>query len=74
MRPRVLVNVKHIDMSCTMMGSRSTLPLYVSATALGKLAHPDGEVAITRACHTAGSSPYCFAILPDVSLMCLSIT
>lgn len=54
MRPRVLVNVKEIDMSCTMMGDRSSLPLYVSATALGKLAHPEGEVAITRACHAHG--------------------
>jgi len=36
------------------MGHKSSLPLYLTATALGKLAHPDGELAITRAAFNQG--------------------
>ncbi|KAI8928165.1 glyoxylate dehydrogenase [Entophlyctis helioformis] len=54
LRPRVLVNVKHIDMSTTMLGQRSTLPVYITATALGKLGHPQGEVVLTHAAGTRG--------------------
>ncbi|KAG7117952.1 Cytochrome b2 like protein [Verticillium longisporum] len=43
-RPRVMVNVKQIDTSTTLLGTRSSLPFYITATALNKLAHPDGEV------------------------------
>merc|ERR1719423_331246 len=46
MRPRILVNVREIDMSTNFLGVPSSLPLYFTATALAKLAHPDGEVAI----------------------------
>ncbi|KAG0163237.1 hypothetical protein DFQ28_000261 [Apophysomyces sp. BC1034] len=48
-RPRVMVNVKHIDTSTTMLGNRVSLPLYISAAALTKLGHPDGEKVLTRA-------------------------
>ena len=54
MRPRVLVNVKHIDTSTTLLGSPSRLPIYITATALGKLGHPDGEVVLTKAAGTRG--------------------
>ncbi|KAI1335445.1 FMN-dependent dehydrogenase [Xylariaceae sp. FL0016] len=50
-RPRILVDVKTIDYSTTMLGSRVSLPIYVTATALGKLGHPEGEVVLTRAAH-----------------------
>jgi isopentenyl diphosphate isomerase/L-lactate dehydrogenase-like FMN-dependent dehydrogenase len=36
------------------MGQPSALPLYITSTALGKLAHPEGEVALTRAAHKQG--------------------
>lgn len=49
LRPRVLVNVKEIDVSTTMLGAPVSMPLYISATALGKLGHPDGELVLTRA-------------------------
>ena len=43
--PRVLVNVKTISTTTKLIGSfPSSLPLYFTATALGKLAHPEGEV------------------------------
>jgi isopentenyl diphosphate isomerase/L-lactate dehydrogenase-like FMN-dependent dehydrogenase len=28
------------------------MPVYITATALGRLAHPDGETALVRAAHT----------------------
>lgn len=49
-RPRVMVNVRDVDTSTTMLGTRTSLPLYVTATALGKLGHPEGEVVLTKAC------------------------
>ncbi len=55
MRPRVLVNVKEIDISTTILGQKSSLPVYLSAVALQKLGHPDGEVAWTRAAHNTGA-------------------
>lgn len=55
MRPRVLVNVKEIDISTTILGQRCSLPVYLSAVALQKLGHPDGEVAWTRAAHNTGA-------------------
>jgi len=54
LKPRILVNVKNIDMTTSIRGQRSSLPLYFSATALGKLAHDDGELAISRAAAKTG--------------------
>ncbi|CAL3967999.1 hypothetical protein PZA11_006953 [Diplocarpon coronariae] len=48
-RPRVLVDVEKIDFSTTMLGTKVDIPFYVTATALGKLGHPEGEVVLTRA-------------------------
>merc|ERR1719281_254625 len=54
MRPRILVNVREIDMATSFLGADASLPLYFTATALAKLAHPDGEVGIVRAAKKAG--------------------
>ncbi|TQV96568.1 hypothetical protein V2A60_003043 [Cordyceps javanica] len=51
-RPQVLVDVEHIDFSTTMLGDKTSVPFYISATALGKLGHPEGEVVLTRAAKT----------------------
>ncbi|MBC8441866.1 MAG: alpha-hydroxy-acid oxidizing protein [Deltaproteobacteria bacterium] len=48
-KPRILVNVKNIDMTTSILGIKSPLPLYFTATALGKLADEYGELAISRA-------------------------
>ncbi|RPA97812.1 hypothetical protein L873DRAFT_1828844 [Choiromyces venosus 120613-1] len=48
-RPRILVDVEKVDMSTTMLGSKCEIPFYVTATALGKLGNPEGEVLLTRA-------------------------
>ncbi|KAF4553683.1 FMN-dependent dehydrogenase-like protein 3 [Elsinoe fawcettii] len=47
-RPRILEDVEHIDMSTTMLGTKVDIPFYVTATALGKLGNPEGEVVLTR--------------------------
>jgi L-lactate dehydrogenase (cytochrome) len=47
-RPRVLVDVEKVDTSTTMLGTKVNMPFYVTATALGKLGHPEGEVIFTR--------------------------
>ncbi|KAH8115419.1 FMN-dependent dehydrogenase-domain-containing protein [Phellopilus nigrolimitatus] len=47
-RPQILVNVEKIDFSTTILGQRSSMPVYITATALGKLGHPDGELNLTR--------------------------
>ena len=48
-RPRVLVDVENVDMTTTMLGTKVSIPFYVTATALGKLGHPEGEVVLTKA-------------------------
>eukprot|EP00483_Globobulimina_turgida_P007539 UN07553 len=53
-RPRVLVDVSSIDITSNILGHKTSAPFYITATALGKLAHPQGEVAITRACYNEG--------------------
>lgn len=45
----MLIDVENIDMSTTMLGTPVSIPFYVSATALGKLGHPEGETCLTKA-------------------------
>ncbi|KAF5507532.1 Oxidase FUB9 [Colletotrichum aenigma] len=47
--PRILVNVDNIDLSTTIFGTKVLFPLGFSPAAMHKLAHPDGEVATSRA-------------------------
>ncbi|GAA5844598.1 hypothetical protein JCM3766R1_002676 [Sporobolomyces carnicolor] len=48
-RPRILRDVTNIDFSTIILGHKTTLPIYITATALGKLGHPDGEKNLTWA-------------------------
>lgn len=48
-KPRILVDVSRIDLSITMLGTKTSAPFYITATALGKLGHKDGETVLTRA-------------------------
>ncbi|MCJ1243173.1 Cytochrome b2, mitochondrial precursor [Trapelia coarctata] len=50
-RPRILHDVEKIDLSTTMLGTKVSIPFYVTATALGKLGNPEGEVILTRGAH-----------------------
>lgn len=47
-RPRVAIDVKEVDTSYELLGTKSSVPFYVTATALAKLGHPDGECSIAR--------------------------
>ncbi|KFY02377.1 hypothetical protein O988_02185 [Pseudogymnoascus sp. VKM F-3808] len=53
-RPRAMVDVKSADTSTSILGCRSTLPLFCAPAAHAKMVHPDGELAIARACNKAG--------------------
>jgi len=53
-RPRILIDVTKVDFGTTMLGSPVSIPFYVTATALGKLGHAEGEVCLTRAAHKHG--------------------
>mmetsp|Transcript_20136 Transcript_20136/g.28089 ORF Transcript_20136/g.28089 Transcript_20136/m.28089 type:complete len:483 (-) Transcript_20136:424-1872(-) len=48
LRPRVMVNVRDIDMSTTILGYPCAFPVMIAPTALAKLAHPDGEKCYCR--------------------------
>merc|ERR1711992_469209 len=58
---------REIDLTTTILGVASSLPLYFSATALAKLAHPDGEVGIVRSAKKAGV-PYMLPTLSSYTL------
>lgn len=53
-RPRVLVNVSKVDTTAKFFGRKSSLPIYITATALARLGHPDGEIVLTRAAAKEG--------------------
>jgi L-lactate dehydrogenase (cytochrome) len=50
-RPRVLVDVENVDTSTTLLNAPCSIPFYVSAAALGKLGHPEGEVLLTKSAY-----------------------
>ncbi|KIX06258.1 uncharacterized protein Z518_04233 [Rhinocladiella mackenziei CBS 650.93] len=55
-RPRVLVGVKDVDTSATVLGKKFSMPIFTSPAALAKLSHPDGELAMARAAVTKGTT------------------
>jgi 4-hydroxymandelate oxidase len=55
LRPRVLVDVSHIDMRTTVLGTPISMPILVAPTASHKLAHPEGECATARGTGDAGT-------------------
>ncbi|RDW73070.1 putative FMN-dependent dehydrogenase family protein [Coleophoma cylindrospora] len=69
-RPRILVNVEGVDTSSTIFGTKVSFPLGFSPTAMHKLAHPEGELATSRAAAKAGIcmglSSYATTSLEDV--------
>ena len=53
--PNVLAGVKDIDMSVTVMGQKLDMPLFCSPTALQRLFHHEGELAVARAAEKFGT-------------------
>ncbi|TGD98780.1 alpha-hydroxy acid oxidase [Methylobacterium nonmethylotrophicum] len=58
--PRVGVDVGTRDLSCAILGARSSLPVMMAPTGLAGFFWPDGEVAGARAAARAGI-PYCLS-------------
>ncbi|KAF7596368.1 hypothetical protein BBP40_002112 [Aspergillus hancockii] len=71
-RPRILINVDKIDTSTEIFGTKVSFPLGFSPAASQKLAHPDGEVAASRAAAKynvcMGLSSYSNYSLEDVAV------
>ncbi len=47
--PNILTGVENIDLSTTVLGQKIDMPLFLSPTALQRLFHHDGEMAVARA-------------------------
>ncbi|TGZ83695.1 hypothetical protein EX30DRAFT_327342 [Ascodesmis nigricans] len=54
LRQRVFRDVSAVDTGTTLLGQRSSLPVFISPAAAARLAHPDGEAAICRAAGKEG--------------------
>jgi len=54
LRPRVMVDVSMIDPSTSFLGTPLPIPVGLSPTAQHRFAHPEGEVATSRAAKEAG--------------------
>jgi len=52
---KVLVDVSKRDLSSALLGQRVSMPICVAPMAMQRLAHPDGELAMTRAAGNAGT-------------------
>ncbi|MEQ0563928.1 alpha-hydroxy acid oxidase [Amycolatopsis sp. NEAU-NG30] len=53
--PRVLRGSDKRDLSLTLLGTPSSMPILVAPTAFHRLAHPDGELATAKAAARAGT-------------------
>lgn len=54
-RPRMGVNVQGISTSTTVLDTPISMPVMLAPCGFNKLAHPDGEVGVARACADAGT-------------------
>jgi 4-hydroxymandelate oxidase len=53
--PRVLTDVSEIDLRTSILGHEYAVPWGVAPTTLQRAVHPDGELAMARACAYAGA-------------------
>ncbi|XP_026181807.1 2-Hydroxyacid oxidase 1 [Mastacembelus armatus] len=53
--PRVLRDVSTVDLSVSVLGQQLSMPICVAATAMQRMAHPEGETATAKACGTVGT-------------------
>ena len=54
-RPRVLVDVSHIDLATTVLGQQISFPVMLAPTAFNRLACDEGEIAAARAAGASGT-------------------
>ncbi|KAI2636141.1 FMN-dependent dehydrogenase [Xylaria nigripes] len=56
LRPRVFLDCTSCDLTTTLLGEHKVgLPIFVAPAAMARLAHPDGEQGIARACSRFGA-------------------
>ncbi|MCI0584984.1 MAG: alpha-hydroxy-acid oxidizing protein [Chloroflexi bacterium] len=65
--PRVLADIRTVDVSGSFLGQSSALPIAVAPMAVMAMAHPDGEGAVARAAAAAGI-PYCVSTSASTSI------
>ena len=53
-RPRIMRNVSTVTTTSKMMGSRVSLPVWISPMGVGKTAGPEGELALSRGAAASG--------------------
>jgi L-lactate dehydrogenase (cytochrome) len=66
-RPRVLRDMSTVDPSTTLLGEPMPFPLVLSPTGFGRIADPQGELAVARAAARAGL-PYTLSTLSTRSI------
>ena len=66
-RPRVLRDVSNIDLSTSLFGHEMAMPVMLSPTGFGRIAHSQGELAVARASRDAGLD-YCLSTLATRSI------
>ncbi|KAI1414525.1 FMN-dependent dehydrogenase-domain-containing protein [Hypoxylon sp. FL1857] len=54
LRPRVLRDVRNVDISTTILGHRVTAPIFCAPTSMGRIFHPEGERELGRGCQRMG--------------------
>lgn len=65
--PRVLKDVRDIDLSVTMQGLKSPMPLFLAPTGMSCLFHYQGEKAVARAADKTGI-PYALSTVSTTSI------
>jgi isopentenyl diphosphate isomerase/L-lactate dehydrogenase-like FMN-dependent dehydrogenase len=55
LRPRLLIDVEACTTATTVLGHQVSMPLLVAPVAFQRVAHPEGEPAMARAAHAAGT-------------------
>jgi 4-hydroxymandelate oxidase len=65
--PRVLTDVRAVDLGGSFLGQASSLPIGIAPMAAQALGHPDAEVAMARAAAAAGI-PFCLSTSASTSL------
>lgn len=53
-RPRVMRNNKDVDTSTTILGIKTNAPFFIAPTAMAKMIHEDGELAVSRGAGAEG--------------------
>ncbi len=65
--PRVLTDIRAVDVSGAFLGRPSALPIAIAPMAVQAMAHPDGEAAAARAAGAAGI-PYILSTSSSLSI------